>query len=481
MGEREIKSFLPLSLTPALPLCIRGSSVTLHLMVVRNGPSLRWRITALTAMAIALLSLITAAIAFFVSEASLREDLQQGLRVDALRIAERYSGKPFVAVPRDTPTGGIVIQLYDQNGWLLTANNPEFEPTFSNDTAIPPNKILNLLESGEAVKDWQGELAGRPVQMALASVGWAVIAVFVPTEYISEARNSLAWSLLLTALGVTVASGIIAYFLSRAAMRPITQLANRAAQLGPEKLTPIDYQGPNDEVGQLTAVLNNLIVRLRVSMDAQRSFLAETSHELRTPLTSLQGFLERASRRHESGQNINRDLDDAKRISQTMSRLVADLLQLSRGELVQELVPHLIDPYSDILQPVAEEFSGVRLTGEEGETLVGDPERLKQLVRNLVANAVRATGDASKVELRLRTAEDAVYLEVSDEGPGIPEDMLPHIFDKFYKGVGGGAGLGLAIAKQIAEVHEGTLTVDSVVGKGSTFRLTLPVLNGEEV
>ncbi len=451
-------------------------------MLVRNGPSLRWRITTLTALAIALFSLITAVISFVVAEASLRTDLQADLRADAVQIAERYSGKTFVEVlqPLAAPTGGIFIQLYDLNGYLFAANNPEFEPTFSGNTAIAPEKVVSLLESEETVKEWRGELAGRPVQMALASVGWAVIAVFVPTEYISEAQAGLARSLLLTAIGVTLASSVIAYFLSRAAMRPITQLATRAAQLNPEKLTPIDYQGPNDEVGQLTNVLNNLIVRLRTSMDAQRSFLAETSHELRTPLTSLQGFLERASRRHEAGQNINRDLDDAKRISQTMSRLVADLLQLSRGELVQELEPHLIDPYSDILQPVAAEFAGVRLSGEEGETLVGDPERLKQLVRNLVANAVRAAGDASKVELCLRSEQDAVHLEVLDTAPGIPPDMLPHIFDKFYKGAGGGAGLGLAIAKQIAEVHKGTLTVQSKVGEGSVFRLTLPVLGGED-
>jgi two-component system, OmpR family, sensor kinase len=451
-------------------------------MVVRNGPSLRWRITTLTALVIALFSLITAVISFFVTESSLRSDLQEDLRADALRIAKRYKGEIVIFRPPQAPTGGITVQLYDVLGNLLAANDPEFDPTVSNPRtiAIPPKSVVKVLESENAVKDWSGELSGRPVQVALAAADLVIIAVFVPTEYISEARNSLAWSLLLTALGITVASGIIAYFLSRAAMRPITQLANRAAQLSPEKLSPIDYKGPSDEVGQLTAVLNNLIVRLRTSMDAQRSFLAETSHELRTPLTSLQGFLERASRRHESGQNIVRDLDDAKRISQTMSRLVADLLQLSRGELVQELVPHLIDPYSDILRPVCEEFPSVRLTGEEGETIVGDPERLKQLVRNLVANAVRATGNASKVELRLRTAKDAVYLEVTDEGPGIPEDMLPHIFDKFYKGAGGGAGLGLAIAKQIAEVHEGTLTVESVVGKGSTFRLTLPVLSVEE-
>jgi two-component system, OmpR family, sensor kinase len=445
-------------------------------MLVRNGPSLRWRITTLTALAIALLSLITVFIAYLVAEASLRSELQERLRDDARRTALVYKGE---TPSFEAPVGGVVIQLYDRNGRLLIANNPDFYPTLLGDTAVPSEKIVFVLEKEDPV-DWRGTLAGRPVQMALASFGLGVIAIIAPTEYIGAAQNGLARSLLFTAIGVTLASGVIAYLLSRAAMRPITQLATRAAQLNPEKLTTIDYKGPSDEVGQLTTVLNNLIVRLRSAMDAQRSFLAETSHELRTPLTSLQGFLERATRRHEAGQTIVRDLDDAKRISQTMSRLVADLLQLSRGELVQELVPHLIDPYTDILQPVAEEFPGVRLTGEEGETLVGDPERLKQLVRNLVANAVRATGDASKVEVRLRSEKDAVHLEVSDSGPGIPEDMLPHIFDKFYKGAGGGAGLGLTIAKQIAEVHKGTLTVQSKVGEGSTFRLTLPLLSGEE-
>jgi two-component system, OmpR family, sensor kinase len=452
-------------------------------MIVRSGPSLRWRITTLTALAIALFSLITAGIAFFVAEASLREDLQKKLRDDAVRVANLYSGAVpgQVIPPLGAPTGGIIIQIYDNQGYLIIANNDAF--MLPRNTGISVEKWLKVLESTTPI-DWRGTLAGRPVQMALASVGWGVVAISVPTEYISDALQGLARSLLLTAIFVTIASGIIAYVVARATMRPITQLATRAAQLNPNQLTPIEYRGPKDEVGQLTDVLNNLIVRLRGAMDAQRSFLAETSHELRTPLTSLQGFLERASRRASSevqqGADINRDLEDAKRISQTMSRLVADLLQLSRGELVQELVPHLIDPYSDILQPVAEEFSGVKLVGEEGETLVGDPERLRQLVRNLVANAVRATGAASKVELRLRSEETAVHLEVIDKGPGIPDEMLPYIFDKFYKGAGGGAGLGLAIAKQIADVHKGTLTVESVLGQGSTFRLTLPVLGGEE-
>ena len=261
-------------------------------------------------------------------------------------------------------------------------------------------------------------------------------------------------------------------------MRPITELAGLAAQLDPNHLEEIAYRGPKDEVGQLNEVLNGLISRLKVSIDAQRTFLAETSHELRTPLTSLQGFLDRAVRR--ADPEVREELNDAKRIAQTMARLVADLLQLSRGELVREVVPHLLDPYTDLLEPVAEEFPGVGLVGSPGELLLGDPERLRQLLRNLTANAVRATGDPGAVVLRLETQPDCITLEVADRGPGIPPEALPHIFDKFYKGAGGGAGLGLAIAKQIAEVHEGRIIVKSLAGEGTLFRVELPQLEDEE-
>ena len=173
----------------------------------------------------------------------------------------------------------------------------------------------------------------------------------------------------------------LGYLVAAAAARPVTQLATAAAQLGPNQLTPIAYSGPNDEVGQLSTVLNDLVERLKVSADAQRTFLAETSHELRTPLTSLQGFLDRAVRH--APDELRGELRDAQRIARAMTRLVADLLQLSRGQLVREYTPHLLDPATDILEPVAEEFPGVRLEAEPGSLLLGDPDRLKQLVRNL--------------------------------------------------------------------------------------------------
>jgi two-component system, OmpR family, sensor kinase len=450
-------------------------------MITRRKFSLRARIALLTALATALLSLLAIAAAFFITQRSLQQDLQMDLNQEATYLTQVYLQNIFI--PRG-PTKRLTVQIYDKFGFLALSNDPAFDPNYEgnpNNVAIPETLVREIWESGnvENPKAWHGNLSGRPVQAALSPFDLGVIAVLAPTEFIDTVSRQIAERLFYTALGLIALSGLIGYLVAASAMRPVSQLAALAAERGPENLEPIEYQGPNDEVGKLSHVLNDFIARLKSSMDAQRSFLAETSHELRTPLTSLQGFLERASRRASNSSEINDDLGDAKRISITISRLVADLLQLSRGQLVRELVPHLIDPYEDILEPVAEEFSGVKLSGEAGETLVGDPERLRQLIRNLVSNAVRATADPSKVELKMTTDNDAVHLEVTDQGPGIPESMLPHIFEKFYKGPGGGAGLGLAIAKQIAEAHKGKLIVDSTVGKGSSFRLSLPLVTEE--
>ena len=440
-------------------------------MIVRRGIPLRWRIAVLTALAIALLSVVAVFTAYFVVKASLFGDLQRGLREDAQKLGMYYqSGGSGGAVGQpeslqSAPTGRVAIQLYDNQGSFLASSN-ETE-------SLPKDFIAKTYEMG-TVRDWQGEISGQPVRAALAPYDLGVVVVLAATGFIPVALRKLAQSLVLTALILIVVSALIAYIVAAAAMRPITQLAALAAQVDPLNLQALSYRGPEDEVGQLSQVLNDLILRLKAALDAQRSFLAETSHELRTPLTSLQGFLERASRG--ADLDVQRDLADAKRIAQTMSRLVADLLQLSRGELVQELVPHLLDPYLDILKPVAEEFPGVGLAGEPGEMLVGDPERLRQLVRNLTANAVRITGDPSQVSLRLRCQDEMVVLEVNDRGPGISAAELPQIFDKFYKGAGGGAGLGLAIVRQIADVHEGKLEVDSTLGEGTRFRLVLPSL-----
>ncbi len=472
-------------------------------MILRRGIPLRWRIALLIGVSVALFSIVAAVTAFWVVRSSLIGDLQRALREDVARVALSYrrdaaevvpdpasgavsggaltggangsdgvtggadglAGDAFSAPP-EGPTGSVIIQFYNAQGALIAANNETFEDAaFS----LAPAVVAAALDGP---RDWSGELNGRAVQVALEPADFGVIAVLSRTNFIRAALTQISRALALTAFVLILISALIGYIVAATAIRPITKLAGLAAQLDPNNLHPIAYRGPNDEVGQLSRVLNDLIARLRASVDAQRTFLAETSHELRTPLTSLQGFLDRAVRR--ADPETERELFDARRIAGSMSRLVADLLQLSRGELVREVVPHLVDPYGDILKPVAEEFPGVCLAGRPGEVVVGDPDRLRQLVRNLTANAVRAAGDPRRVTLRLGTDPERVVLAVEDSGPGIPPEALPRIFDKFYKGAGGGAGLGLAIAKQIAEVHGGNLTVESERGCGTVFRLELP-------
>ncbi|ADI15596.1 sensor histidine kinase [Truepera radiovictrix] len=459
-------------------------------MISRRGIALRWRITLFTGLAIACFTALASLAAFAVVRASLIGDLRRALEEDVARVAREYDADAADAADAEDPlegeaaeaprlssaaTGGVIIHLYSSSGARIAASNEADEAAAGRGTLLIPTEVV--LAAREGPLTWNGVFAGEPVSAALAPVSFGVAAVISPSGYIGAALEQLARMLVVVAGVLVLLSLLLGYLVAAAAARPVTQLANAAAQLDPSNLVTITYRGPDDEVGKLSSVLNDLILRLKASMDAQRAFLAETSHELRTPLTSLQGFLDRSVRR--APPSVRAELEDAQRIARSMSRLVADLLQLTRGQLVREYVPHLLDPHTDILKPVAEEFPGVRLESRPGGLLLGDPERLKQLVRNLTANAVKATGNPRKVTLGLVTTDEHVVLIVRDRGPGIPEEVLPHIFEKFYKGAGGGAGLGLAIAKQITDVHGGMIEVESVQGRGTTFRVTLPAFSEE--
>jgi two-component system, OmpR family, sensor kinase len=402
---------------------------------------------------------------FVVVRDSLRATLQRALRDDARRVADLYRiGAAGSA--RDQlagPTGGVIVQLYDPLGALLVATEPRFSRA---DAAIPRSA---LAQARDLPQDWRGPLAGRTVQAALTPFEFGVVAVVGDTAYIGESLTRLGRALALTAAVLVVLSAVVGSAVAAAIVRPIRRLAQAAQRLGPDHLEPIPDVGPRDEVGALTEVLNDLIARLRASLDAQRAFLAETSHELRTPLTSLRGFLERASRK--ADPDVRRDLDDALRVAAGMSRLVADLLQLSRGEVVREADPFLLDPVTDVLRPVAEEFPGLRVEGEPGALVLGDPARLVQLVRNLAVNAVRVAG-ASGVTLRGRVEGDEVVIEVHDVGPGVPEELQAKVFEKFWTSGGGGVGLGLAIARQVARAHGSELSLTSRPGD-TTFSVRL--------
>lgn len=437
-----------------------------------RGPSLTWRVALLAGAAIAVLASVTMLASYLVVRAGLYQDLRKVLREDAATVAALYgSGEGSVATSITGPTGGVVLQVYSAAGQLLVASRPDFERA---QAAIPPTDVIGAARVPTA---WRGQVAGAEMEAALAPFSFGVVAVLADPSYIDDTLASLARPLLAAAAALVLASLVVGYLVAAASLRPLTRLARMAAVLGPDRLEPITYHGPDDEVGRLTHALNGLLSRLREALDAQRVFLAETSHELRTPLTSLRGFLDRAKRR--AGPEVQEDLVDAQRVAGTMTRLVEDLLQLSRGEVVREATPHLVDVGRDVLAPVASEFAGVTLRETVPTLMLGDPVRLRQMIRNLTANAVRAAGRPAGVELSLEHDGGHAVVRVVDDGPGISDELLPHIFEKFFKGVGGGSGLGLAIAKQIAKHHDGDIRVESAPGR-TLFEVRLPTVEADD-
>ncbi|BDP41755.1 hybrid sensor histidine kinase/response regulator [Deinococcus aetherius] len=214
--------------------------------------------------------------------------------------------------------------------------------------------------------------------------------------------------------------------------------------------------------------------QLEEALNLQKTFLAETSHELRTPLTALLGYLRRAEREAGGSQTLS----DAQRVAENMTRLVNDLLQLSRGELVQGIEMHFIN-VGNIVRQVGRDY-GVKATAPDAE-IVGDPGRLTQVFVNLVSNAIRVCGSPGLVHIEADRRGDHVQICVVDHGPGIPDHIKPRIFDKFYRGKeAGSAGLGLTIAQQVTHAHGGTIDVLDTPGGGATFRVNLPLPDEDE-
>lgn len=255
----------------------------------------------------------------------------------------------------------------------------------------------------------------------------------------------------------------------------------------------------NDEIGQLAKCFNSMADTLEDTMEElrqadrmRRELVANVSHDLRSPLASIQGYLETVHIKDGDldPEERQRYVKTALRNAQRLNNLVSELFELSKLETEQ--VEPTIEPFpiaelaQDIVmqyEPQAEE-QGIDLTVDLPERHVrveADIGLVERALSNLIDNAIHYTPDGGAVRVRLENQRLDVCVEVTDTGPGIPEDDLPHIFERFYRvdksrdRDKGGAGLGLAIAKTILELHGRTLEVDSTVGEGTTFRFRLPV------
>jgi two-component system OmpR family sensor kinase len=270
------------------------------------------------------------------------------------------------------------------------------------------------------------------------------------------------------------------------ALRPIDTIAQTAQQItaADDLSRRIPYES-QDELGQLTKIFNQTLGRLERLFNAQRRFVADVSHEMRTPLTTIRGNVSLMRRIGYDEEAITAIDGEAQR----MTRLVEDLLLLAKadaGRLSLDKSPVELDTLVLEVYNQAHVLSNgtveVHLGQLDQARVMGDSDRLKQLLLNLVSNGLKYTPDGGSVTLSLSRDEAWVRIDVTDTGIGIPAEDLPHIFDRFYRvdktrsRAMGGTGLGLSIARWIAEAHDGQLEVISEVGKGSTFTVMLPLI-----
>jgi signal transduction histidine kinase len=288
---------------------------------------------------------------------------------------------------------------------------------------------------------------------------------------------------------------VAGWVMARAALMPIDRLAQAAQVIGAAQdfKQRVPHNGPRDEVGRLAVTFNEMLGRLQsayehleAALTAQRRFIADASHELRTPLTSIRGnigFL----RRVVDMDPLDRDdaLVDVASEVERMSRLVNDLLTLARADAGQHLPKSTVE-----VAPLVREVARQARFLNDGEVEVslgpiddarvcGDPDHLKQLLLILADNAVKYTPAGGWVSLTARQRATRLCLEVADSGVGISPDDQQRVFERFYRAdparSPGGAGLGLAIARWIAEEHGGSIAVRSTPGQGSVFTVELPV------
>ena len=377
----------------------------------------------------------------------LKAYLARQLLADAARVSRFYRQGE---TGRVAATGGTEITLYDYQGEPILPPEPLYP--------VPP-EVVKYAPAAPALYRGQDFLA------AYADAGVGVIAVAQGTGFVSALAAGAARVLAVLFLVGLGFGGAAVYLVSRRASAPLAAAAEEVAQRGWDDLTPIPYRGPDDELGRIVHRFNALLAELAEARRRERDFLNEVAHELFTPMTVLMAEVERG------------DCQAARSSARHLVRLAEDLLALARGASARDLELHVTD-LAGVARRVAGEFPGVRLDlPGEPVWVLGDPDRLAQLVRNLVQNAVRAAG-AEAVTVGVATGPEGPRLWVRDRGPGIPPEVLPRIFDRYAKGRGGRLGLGLAIAKQIAEAHGGEIRVRSQPGD-TVFELRLPRLEEE--
>jgi heavy metal sensor kinase len=426
---------------------------------------------------------------------SLREDFDQNLLQDLETVegmlakepngrVSLHSSHPDAAEPRIghfievwSPEGSLLyrsVALQDQTlGGPPGTDEGLHDPTPST-TQLPNGTRVRLASSVYHVEDQR-----------------VVLRVAYSEERLWRELGEFGEVLLLGFPIAVVLAGFGGYALARKALAPIDSMTTQAKTISAERLSDrLSIENSQDELGKLGAVFNDMLGRLQAAFDQLRRFTADASHELRTPLTAIRSVGEVALQDQRSPAEYRDVIGSMLEEVDRLTRLAESLLALSRADaghiqLQREEIPllRIAEEASSVVEVLAEEKrQQIDIAGDANLLVSVDRLILRQAIVNLLDNAIKYSPPGSQILVRVQSGGDnKVFLDVVDQGPGIPGEHQPYVFDRFFRvdrartREWGGAGLGLSITRWAIEAHGGGITLESEEGHGSTFRISLPL------
>jgi len=470
--------------------------------------SIRLRLTLLYSVILAL-TLIVFSTILYVSQ---NQATYSSIKANLMRQAEgasgprRFPGPPPQLPGEGGPPGGSPPDVNPPEGalpgrWTQTRSldGTVLSRTFDlgNVTLPLSSKGLSTVQSGTGWFE-TAQVEDQPVliysQSSKVQNGAVqIVQVAFPITQPEQSLRALRTILVIGCSLAILTAFAVGWGLAGTVLRPIHRITLTAQAIGAEHNfgRRVQHTGPADEVGQLAITFNAMLAelesayrQLEQTLDSQRHFVADASHELRTPLTTVRGNIELLRREPPMDAQERADvLADTKDEVDRLIRLVHQLLVLARADAGQVLRREPL-PIGPLLEDVCRQAGLlaphriIQCDPPPDVLVLGDRDALKQVFLILLDNALTHTSPGATVEVTAAAAEGRVAIHVRDTGAGITPDVLPHIFERFYRGQvsrsGASTGLGLSIARELVEAQEGTITVESRVGQGSLFTVTLP-------
>ena len=376
----------------------------------------------------------------------------------------------------------IMVQVFDTDGNAITSSK-----NITGLGEIPRGKFIPVLQGKErfdTIADFR--IYTTPV-FEDDKVAY-IVQVANPLESIRMALNNLKVALFLLFPITVLVTGIMGAFIAKVTLHPVDSMIETILKIRAENMQ-IKLKIPNtkDEIQKLAETFNDMLGRLESAFNTQRRLFADLSHELKTPLTILKGEFEVILKKARSNEEYQGTLKSALEETDRIIRLSENLLILAKFDSKETSQKNEKLEITALIRGIVNSVRGLAelkeiklsFSGPEGLRVYGDHNQLKTLFLNIIENAFKYTPEKGKIDITAIKKGTSVNIDIKDTGLGIPEDEVEHIFDRFYRvdksRSSSGFGLGLSIAKSIAEAHGGGISVQSCPGKGASFIISLPV------